>query len=336
MKHIIPVTFILSVLLLTACFDNEQFRVNGRIEGKPTMNLRAGYYADGAYHTLITAAREGEFEFYASATQPTVLEITDYDYRPLGRLYVVNGETYTISIDPANPYAVESDGSDVNRRWSTFLRDNSEALAADPNTAVARYIADNPADIVSTILLLTTYDSSRSAVEADSLMAMIAPEARPSSLTEGYNYLLQRLVTSEALGQMLPIQYIDRRDSLMNFIPTGRPASLIALSKASEGSRDTIVPALRRLNKQHAAKNLAILDFLLDPDTTEWKKGVVPDSATWKQGWAAGGLSGMSIERLGVPSTPFFVVCDSIGAQLYRGASVTRAAAIVDSLLKKS
>ena len=54
MKNLI---FLLAVLLLWSCTDTEQFRVNGIIEGKPTLNLRVGYYADGAYQTQITAAR---------------------------------------------------------------------------------------------------------------------------------------------------------------------------------------------------------------------------------------------------------------------------------------
>ena len=144
MKRILYLAALVLALAAGACSDTEQFRVNGTIKGKPSHNLRVGYYADGVFHSQITAAREGEFEFFASSSQPAVLEITDYEYRPLGRLYVVNGETYTIEIDPADPYAVKAGGSPVNERWSAFLRDKADALRADANTAVPRTSAQIP------------------------------------------------------------------------------------------------------------------------------------------------------------------------------------------------
>ena len=81
---------------MAACSSNDQFRVNGTVEGNPTMNMRAVYYADGVYKTVITAVREGKFEFTGNASQPTVLEIMDYEYRPLARLYVKNGDEYVL------------------------------------------------------------------------------------------------------------------------------------------------------------------------------------------------------------------------------------------------
>ena len=316
---------------MAACSDSEQFRVNGSIEGKPTMNLRVGYYANGAYQSMITAAREGEFEFFGRSPQPALLEITDYDYRPVARLMVRDGETYEINVDPSDRYAVNITGSDVNSRWSSVLRDNKEALRADANAFVAGYVQQHPADMVSSLLLLTEFNSSRDAVLADSLLAMIAPAARPAALTEGYNYLLQRLVTSTAQGKVMPVKYFDRRDSLRTFRPSSSPYSLIAMSTQSRFRADSVVPALRRLNR---IKDLQIVDFSLDADTSEWKRGTLPDSAAWKQGWGAGGIASMGIDRLGVPSLPFFVVCDSAGAQIYRGAAIGTAEIVVNSLIK--
>ncbi|MDE6612765.1 MAG: hypothetical protein K2K22_09430 [Muribaculaceae bacterium] len=333
MKYLSYIAVLLAALLAGACSDTEQFRVNGTIKGKPTQNLRAGYYADGVYRTVITAVREGEFEFFASSTQPTLLELTDYEYRPIGRLYVVNGETYTIEIDPADPYAVKSGGSEVNERWSAFLRDNADALRSDANAAVARYVEANPADIVSTLLMLTAYNSSDSPEKADSLMALIAPEARPSSLTDGYTYLLQRLVSETALGHVGKVRYIDMRDSLATFDTAVRPASLIAVTAHSERG-DSVITALRGLYRRHGSSKFGILDFSVDADTVVWHRAVRSDSTAWKHGWTPGGLAGIGVDSLGVPSVPFFVVCDTTGTQLYRGASVTRAAATVDSILK--
>lgn len=332
MKHLIYLLAAVS-LLLAGCSDSEQFRVNGTIKGKPTMNLRATYYSEGACHSVITAVRNGEFEFYASAAQPAMLEITDYDFRPLGRLYVANGKTYEISIDPADPYAVEASGSEENERWSAFLRSNAEGLRTDANAAVASYVKANPGDVVSTLLMLTEFDASQSAAETDSLMALIAPEAQPSYLSEGYTFMLQRLVTEDATSPVDTLRYYARADTFALFAPGASKASLIALSSPETGRSDSIVEALREISRKH--RRLTIIDYSLDADTIAWRNATAADSASWTQAWVPGGLAATGIRSLGVPSLPFFIVCDSTGSQLYRGASISRAEAVADSLLKK-
>lgn len=230
---------ILSVLLIclmaftfAGCSDNEQFRVNGTIAGKQSINLRVGYYADGSYQTLVTASREGKFEFFGSSRQPTLVEIFDNDWRPLARLYATNGETFDIELDRDKPYDIKISGNEVSERWSRFLNENSAVMSAggeSANSAIASYIASNPADVVSTLLLVTTYNASHSPVMADSLMSMIEPSARPSTLTEAFNYNYQRLVTSEALGAP-ELLYIDARDSLRTFDASGAPLSMLVVS----------------------------------------------------------------------------------------------------------
>ena len=155
---------ILSLCLLAACSDTEQFRVNGTIAGKPNLNLRVTYWADGAFHQQITAARNGEFEFFASASQPAMVEIFDYEYRPLARLYAANGETFSVEVDRDKPFSAVVEGNDVSERWSAFTRDHADILAAGGDGAdsvVAQYVAAHPDDVVSTLLLVTLYDASR-------------------------------------------------------------------------------------------------------------------------------------------------------------------------------
>ena len=56
MKRILYLAALVLALAAGACSDTEQFRVNGTIKGKPSQNLRVGYYADGVFHSQITAA----------------------------------------------------------------------------------------------------------------------------------------------------------------------------------------------------------------------------------------------------------------------------------------
>lgn len=321
-------------LLAAACSDSEQFRVNGSIKGKPTMNLRVEYFADGAYRSAITASREGEFEFFGRSSQPAILEITDYDHRPLARLVVRNGENYELVIDPADRLATTMSGGDVNSRWSSLLRDNKDAIAADANAFVASYVGSHPDEILSTVLLMTLFDASRNSRAADSLLNIINPAARPSNLTEGFNYLMQRLVTDETLAPVQSVPYLDFRDRLKTFAPDSFAVSIMAFSKAGAYRADSVVPVLRRLHRKHKS-TLGIADFSLDADTTAWKRTMRPDSASWVQGWTPGSFASATADKLGISALPYFVVCDSAGTQVYRGGHIGVAEAVATSLIKK-
>ncbi len=214
--------FLISILIAVAaaaCNDHDQFRISGTIEEEPTMNIRVGYYADGVYRTLITVSEKGAFEFYGSSRQPTVVEIYDYEYRLLGRVYAANGQTLDVKLARSNPYHLTVDGNETAKAWADFLRANADSLRADnakANNIIGRYIAANPASTVSTLLLLTSFDSAAEPLMADSLLGLIAPEARPSALTDGYNYLLQRVVADcRRAGAAIPIYDADRQPAFV-------------------------------------------------------------------------------------------------------------------------
>lgn len=321
---------------VVACTNNEQFRVNGVIEGNPTINLRVGYYADGAYRTQITAARDGEFEFFGTSRQPAIVDIYDYDYRLLGRLYARNGQTLDVKLARSNPFDISIEGDEISSQWADFLRANADSLQAGgiaANNVVARYIDTHRDNVLSTLLLTTAFDSSVQPELADSLLAMIEPTARPSALTDGYNYLLQRVVAETASEPVLPLKYLDGKDSVRTFRPEDSAYSIILMSDADSWRTDSVVPLIRRIKKAKN-KNLALVDLGLDPDIGEWKRYTVPDSADWTQAWVPGGPVAASVERLAVPRLPFYVVCDSTGAQLLRTPWTSVAENFVKTLSK--
>lgn len=324
------------MLAAAACSDADQFRVNGTIEGKPTQNLRILYYSDGAYRTGITAVREGEFEFFAKSTQPAILEITDYEYRPLARLWVQNGTNYTVTIDPAKPYSTHIEGGDVNRRWTDFLRANGDSIAAGrSNSVVSRYIADHPDDVLSAILF-TCYYTAADPLDADSIIGLISPQARPASLLDSYTTLSQRLISENAHSAIDSIGYLTRADTLSTTATDEAPYTLIALTKATPFRADSLVPALRKLL---ANKRVAVVDIGVEPDTLDWKRATAADSAyrhkNWHQGWVAAGIAAPAPARLGIPRTPYFIVCDSTGAQLLRTPHLAHALTLLTSLTHK-
>ena len=324
-------SLIAGALLLTTvagCSDDERFRVSGHIEGNPTMNLRVGYYSRGAYQSLVTAAREGEFEFFGNSPQPTVIEIFDYDNRLLGRGYIANGQTLELNFKPGDFYSTEAGGNDVSTRWNAFLLSNGAALGAGgsaANSVIAEYIGSHPDDIVSTLLLTHHYNVGLDAAGADSLLELIAATARPAALTESFNYQLQRLITAtDTIG---PLSYFDG-DSARIFEPASHRASVIAIDNR-DSRTDSIVAALEAMHRRRGA---AVLELGDDSDMGSWRVRLTLDSAAWQRGWVSSATASPQLEYLGITTVPFFLVCDSIGYIHYRGASSAEARTALFSL----
>ena len=99
-------------LILGACTDEDHFRVKGTVDGNATINIRVGYEASGAYRNILTAAREGVFEFQGSAPEGSIVDLYDHEYHLIGRFYGRNGTDYNLHIVRGKPFVmdVEADG----------------------------------------------------------------------------------------------------------------------------------------------------------------------------------------------------------------------------------
>lgn len=315
MKKIL--TFTLLVLCMLSCSKPQEFKIKGTLAGKLTQNLRINYFSDGGIHTDVTAARDGAFEYTGHAAAPAILEISSYDRKPLMYIYVADGEEYTVNIDPQNSANNTVSGSDINERWQKFLKENN---GKDQSEAVAKYIGANKQDLLSTLLLLTSYNAAAHPAKADSLLKLIDTEARPAILTTGFAALLEHAVSQQVLKNVAPLRYLDTKDSLMRFDPRDHQRSLLVFSEGGSYRTDSIIPRLRKLYKD---RKLTIMDISLDEDFPQWKYNSRNDSVAWKQGWATGGVASVAVRALGIPSVPYFIVCDSAGVQQLRSASIT-------------
>lgn len=324
-----------AVIFAAACTDNEQFRINGTIDSNTSTNIIVAYRSNGAYRSEMCAVREGKFEFFASSSQPALVEIFDHNFRAIARLYAANGETFEIAVNSAEPFLSKVSGNDISERYGAFINQNAAALARggkDANDAIADYVGRHTNDIVSTLLLITQYDASTDAHRADSLMSLIEPAARPSALTESNNYMMQRLVASTATGKIGSLRYCDHNDSSRVLMPSQAKATLIAFDRSGDFRVDSTVPALDRLVRRFK-KNINILEIDLEPYGSTVRNKVA-DSCRWTLGRVPGGLASTALDTLGIPFEPYFIVTDSTGQQVYRGGQAATAAAVAANILQ--
>lgn len=236
----------------------------------------------------------------------------------MARLYAANGQTLQVTIDRSKPFDVVVEGNASSSEWAAFLRQNADSLTAGDkaaNSVIADYIFAHPDNIVSTLLLTNNFHTAADPELADSLLASIDPQARPSSLTDSYVYLLQRIVSETANDTIAPFRYVDSKDSVCTFDPSDHARSVIVFSDESPARTAHALPLLRRYADD---KKVYVLEIGLDSEYTDWRRYTDADSSKWHQGWLPGGPMANGIEQLAVPQTPFYVVVDSAGHQTLR------------------
>ncbi len=334
-KTILITLLTLLSAILPGCSGPDSFEVKGHVKGDATINLRALYYVDGALQSSIFPADRGSFAFKGRAPEGAVVEILDNDYRLLGRFYAVNGDEIDVTIDPKSPAAMKVEkGNEAAIRWAQWLNANAKILdgrnSKAINALVAKYVKAHPQDIVSTLIVTTVYDASADPEGASKLLSSIAPEARPTALTDAFATLLTYADTSAGKRRVSPLTLMAQGDTVTTFSPRKHRLSLLVFSDENSGRADSIVPALRRLRKAHTDKALGIIDISLDTDTLAWQSSTRNDTATWDAAWGTGGIASAALRPLAIPRLPYFIVTDSVGSQIYRGASISQALKKID------
>ncbi|MCM1450984.1 MAG: DUF4369 domain-containing protein [Clostridium sp.] len=314
--------------LMAACGGSDKFTISGEIVGAPSMNLYMKYYGNVSTVSSVTVANAGKFEFVGHSPKPTIVEIMDNESNTLGCLYMANGDKAKIMIDRGNPFLMRlQSGSQANADFAAFANENAKALVGNDrgraNGLIEAFISENPQSIAGAMLMATAYDTRLNPTRADSIMRLVAERTGAGSILDGYLSTVSAFAIPAELSVIDTLRYRPRwKDTTLYFTPAGKQPTLIAFTTERESRRDSIVPALRRLDKEGKAR---VLDFMLCRDTISWRSAVRWDSATWQQAWAPGGVYARDVDRLAIPALPYYIVADTAGRQIYRGASISAA-----------
>ena len=325
-KHI--ALMVAAMLGMAGCGDDSEFRVTGTIEGLGTQNLRVIYYTNTGLKSLTSTAVDGKFNFTGNAPAETLVEIFTSDRVPLMRLAIRNGETVEVKIDRAEPYKLTLKGNDVSKRMAAFMRDNRDLLTAGNreaiNAAVADYVGRNTKDLSSTILLLTEYDAFGHEQEADSLLNMIDAKSRPEFLTENIEAGLAQRNAAVEHARMLPLRLYTDADSMTTFNTSGSAYSLLIFTRTGRERADSLRYQLSVLMGRTDASRLRVVDISLATDSADWhsQPHILPADKDGISAWMPGAIASVPVKQLAITRTPYFVVADSAGTQIYRGASL--------------
>lgn len=338
-SHRLPISLLLLPLLLWSCSRADHFTLEGELEGDATANVELTYYTDGGVRRTSAVAKEGRFTITGSSQQPALALLTISGGAPAASLIVDNGDRIKLTVDSAMTGLTRLSGSKPSEKLWKFTRDNSQTLVAGSDAEINRLVADyvraNRSDITAAALMVTSFRTPGHEAEADSLVALIDPEARPAEVMHNFSESLATQISSEARGKVTNMTLYDRRDTTVYFAPYNQSASLLAFLSVRPAQRDSALRVIRLLADSLPRRRFKAVEVTLAPDSAEWKRLTARDSASWIQAWAPATIASPAMRRMAVPRVPFFIVADSTGTQIYRGSSATRAAEAVGSILHR-
>lgn len=329
-------TFRLSILLTVlmafiavACSKPESFRIDGHVDGLGSEEIEMYYVASdaGVKHVAVRAGADGSFTVEGKSPEPVFVELFRSNGAPIATLVAANGDRIKLEMTLDKPSTIRMSGTDRTERYSAFIAENAGRGRMEVDKAVAEYVGNNSGHMSATMVLLTMFDALRDPFAADSLLNLIAIEARPASLTGGYRTLLGAACNLHLGDLIKPFSVVGAADSVTGFVPSSRPWSLLVFTDPDKS--DSLTSVLASLRRERPRSRLDILEVAVWGDSATWRRAISTDSATWRQAWVCGGPGSPSISHLAIPTTPFFIVSDSTGRQCLRTSSIADMAAFI-------
>ncbi len=335
------------MLLTAGCVKNE-FSLEFRAPKDLWANFQVFHYASdkrtGMWLESSAPLHDGHFEMKGATRNPTLVYITSRAGQPVEVvLYAERGDEFVLS--GTSPSVLEwklNKGNKVSRRISDWRLENvstlRKALGDSINSAVAREVKAHPDMKSSAIILAVYYDRSLDPEGFTSLWNSLDTDARPRELTDllGLADLTSdNAFLSSGKGVRRTGAGVKLR-SLVLHTPGGRrvgvatkdyPASAFYFSRVGTAEHQTSLDTLRSLLRQWPdSTSRMIADISLETDSLSWLYPLRNDSLKGVvHAWMPLGEADTRLRTLGVARTPWWIITDRSGRQLYAGPSPAQA-----------
>lgn len=325
---------LLPLMLLCSCGKNE-FRLTFSLPEEVTANYTAIYYAtakDGGL-SIETVANitSGKGSLTCATRYPTLLYLYAGGVLPTV-IYAERGNE--ISIKGASPEAASWEiegGGDINRDLSLWRNAHTVTLTSGTplqiNEAVADFVASNPSNPVSAILLLTAFSRREEETKFRRLWASLTPDADKEKWVVMTGRSDMPDAVAKTPGRLLSMALRSLKGGADTIRPAGHAATLLFFWNNGLDGRDALIDSIRVLSKEYPdSASRIIADISLDHDSLSWRTPLRSDSLeNVARLWIPAGLADRRMIDLGVTRIPFFIVTGPDGHQAYRGSDVAAA-----------
>lgn len=297
-------------------------------------NSREGFWLD---ETIVV--NNGEGQLIAPTARPTIVYLFVGSDTPALCFYARRGDKISISGESTNPLEWTVSGNDVNKKWTAWRLENKAALQSSNvekiNEAVAAYVNENKSQLLSALLLATTYNRNFNDAEFRKLWMSLDSDLRDDNKNLE---LLARADFSENIETPQLTDVVVR--SYENGCDTLRfdkaKATIIFFWDNTDFKRNIGIDTLRNLARQYtdsARRN--IVDIAMKPDSISWVSPLAADSLKHTlRVWMPLTYADKWIIKASPLATPSFIVADSKRKQLYRGTDAAKAADVFRKAMK--
>lgn len=320
----------LLMILLQGCVKNE-FKIVFDLPDTVNANYRLLYYASdkrtGWEMETVAPVSAGKGTANCITRMPTLIYLFSLgSNRPSIVIYAERGDKITITGKDQNPLEWNISGNSINKKLSDWRRDNIKALMSEDasaiNKAVALYVRKNPGSEVSTILLLTSYDRRIDERGYDELWKLLKKGALDESLIRLIGRTDQLSGIAKGEEKVRAMKFHCMNDTVINFDPKSYPATIFYFWRNGSVGKEEVFKTLDSIaNDEKPDRDGMVVKVCFDPDSIVWHVGQKTDSLTKGiNAWVFAGEADESIINLNVPRTPYFIVSDRGGRQIYRGS----------------
>ena len=336
----------LALSLLTSCVKNE-FKAEFSLPRDTDRQFRVLYYASdpakGWFVESMISVEKGKAEMLGVTRNPTLVYVFGGGNFPATFFYARRGETLKITAESADPLEWNISGNDVNEALSAWRKSNLKALkewrpatgtgVKEVNEAVARYVAKNPENPVSTLLLLEYFDRNS---DEEGFVANWK-KLRGKALDPQWRELVSRSDMLDdpapfSLPRQLFISSLEKGADTINF---GRVPVLLNFTRGSVNGYDEDVDLLRRLSKNSGdSASRVIANIIIEFDSLQRASTSRHDSLRGvMESWIPLGLTDERLRQLGVRSVPQVIVVGTDRKVKYRGNDLKKAASEFEKLI---
>lgn len=319
----------LTIALLSSCAKKE-FTIEFDLAPTVDANYRVSYLDSKAatFLEFVAPVAGGKFKLKCPAQAPALVVVTPTGGGSPLLLLAYPGDKITLTGDNTNPFLWKVAGNDVDLRWSEWRLKNAAPLehggSKAVNKMVAEYVKANPKDLLSLILLLSSYDRSADEEGFRKLWSKIDKSLFTPGILASVNRAdLFETVTAKLppIPKEFPARYGD--DSLITVrLADARTTLFWFRSDDDPGERAGIDSLRRFFRRVDDSKRLRLATVSFDADSTTMRRAARYDSVPSAfRLWEPQAETGSLAEKFAVYRLPCFVLVDSVGKVLYRGDS---------------
>lgn len=332
------------IALLSSCAKKE-FKLEFELPAKTHSNYQAVYYASdqrgGVTVETVAVVSGGKGELKCMAVNPCLVYLFASNQKYPIVIYAEKGDKIDVSGDSADPFTWNVGGNEINAKLTEWRKKNAKTLAsadaAKINAAVDKYVVANPSSGVSALLLLTAYSRYEDNAGFRKLWRRLTGEARSPKWTQ----LVARAdIPSGSAAEPALIKRLTLRtfDNGVDTIDTSKArASLFLFFNNGIDNRKAVFDSIRALAKAYPdSSRRIIVDACMDPDSLSWRSPLRSDSMSKTvRAWIPAGMADPALMKMGVRTSPTYIVVSPDGRQRYHGASQEDAIREFRSLMKK-